>query len=293
MDMNSFEFSNQIDNKKIIFIASYPKSGNTWLRAIICSLIFSQNNSFSFEILKNIGLFSNINNFNHFKNKKYQKNGNFDFNWVMKHWIKAQKIINKNSNKEIFFKTHNVHGVVNNYFFTDESVCLGFIYIVRDPRDVSISLANHMGITYDQSIEEMLFNEKHMTSHNRINEFVSTWKNNVSSWIHYKKVNRLILKYEDLVTKPKESIHQIAEFLSNITTTKIDMSKKNINKIISSTNFKNLKKLEFKNGFNESSAHSNFFRKGISGNWKKELSIKQSDLIEKKLGQQMQQLLYL
>ena len=123
--------------KKNIFIASYPKSGNTWLRTIIASLL-QNNNDFEFSKLNNIRLFSDIYNFKFFKDKKFQKNGNLDFNWLSNNWINAQRKINSNTDKNIIFKTHSVRGKINGNFFTDESVCLGFIYVIRDPRDIII-----------------------------------------------------------------------------------------------------------------------------------------------------------
>ena len=288
---NSKKFKRQ-ENRKIIFIASYPKSGNTWLRLIVCCLLYLKEKKIDLKILNNIGLFSKSDNFEFFNDKKYQKNGNLDFNWIISKWIKSQKIINKTSAKNIFFKTHNVQGLVNNHFFTDETTCLGFIYIVRDPRDVAVSLAKHMGINYDDAINEMLFNSKRMTSHKKVNEFVSTWKNNVSSWMQYKKVNSLILKYEDLINHEIESIEKISKFISNITNLKFDFSKNKIIEISKLINFKNLQNIEKDKGFIESSCHSKFFREGSSGSWKNKLKKKQYKLIERELYKEMGHLSY-
>ena len=80
------------NKKKIVFIASYMKSGNTWMRSIICSLM--NNGDFLLEDLKKIKLFSQEVYFNKLPNIKYQENGNLDFNFISDNWIEAQKVIN-------------------------------------------------------------------------------------------------------------------------------------------------------------------------------------------------------
>ena len=142
--------------KKIVFISSYMKSGNTWMRSIICSLLNS--GYFNLEDLKKIKLFSQESYFTDLKDKKFQANGNYDFNFVSNNWIKVQQIINEKTKDKIkFFKTHNIRGLINNNYFTDDTVCKGFIYLIRDPRDIVISLSKHMGISIDDAINILLF----------------------------------------------------------------------------------------------------------------------------------------
>ena len=89
--------------KKIIFIASYPKSGNTWIRVLISALLNKNKGIFNFSDLEKILLFSSYKNFSDFKNIKYQQNGNLDFNFVCKNWINAQNQINQKTNDVCLF----------------------------------------------------------------------------------------------------------------------------------------------------------------------------------------------
>ena len=73
-------------------------------------------------------------------------------NEVSKCWIRIQEIINVNK-KLIFLKTHSAHCTINGNVFTDKNNTLAFIYIVRDPRNVILSLTNHFGISQDKSLE--------------------------------------------------------------------------------------------------------------------------------------------
>lgn len=282
-----------IDKKKIIFIASYPKSGNTWLRSIISSLIYNREGGFNFDDLKKIFLFSQLANFNNIDGKIFNEDENLNFKWVSNNWIKAQKIINNKKKEIVFYKTHSVRGMINNNYFTDESVCLGFIYIIRDPRDVVVSLAKHAGVDINLALDDMLFNEKRMTLFKKVNELVSTWKHNVDSWLHFKKVPRLIIRYEDLINNIDASINQILEFLNNITDLNINNSIDHLKSVKNSTNFKRLQLLEKKQTFSEATIHSNFFRQGISGGWKQVLNDNQLEKITNHLKKPMEQLNYL
>ena len=281
----------KFNKKKIVFIASYMKSGNTWVRSIICSLL--NNGSFQLDDLKTIKLFSQETYFSKLGNMQYQENGNLDFLYVSNNWINAQKLINSSESKNIkFFKTHNIRGKINNNYFTDESVCKGFIYLIRDPRDIAISLAKHMDINIDAAIDIMLFQKNFVTNVFKVNEAVCTWKMHTESWINFKSVPRLIVRYEDMVKNNENAVKQICEFVKILYENKINFDMTLINKTLLQTNFNNLQRLERENGFVESTKN-NFFRKGISGQWKNILTKKQINLIQKELGDYMKTLGYL
>ena len=282
-----------INEKKIIFISSYPKSGNTWIRIVLSSLLNKNRGLFELKNLEEIKLFSQFVYFSHFENLKYQSNGNLDLGYVSNNWINAQKRINQRAKKVRFFKTHCIRGVVNGNFFTNENVCLGYIYVIRDPRDVVISVSKHMGISIDEAIQIMLFNNKFVTSAFKVNEPVGTWKNHLKSWLDFKKVSRLIIKYEDMISNSHKTIDQIIKYLKNTAKIQVNKDQDLINNILQSTNFTRLQKLEKKTGFDEASDHSVFFRAGKSKQWKNILTIEQIKLIEKELYDQMIMLGYL
>ena len=263
---------------KNIFLASYPKSGNTWLRSIILSSL-QQNNIINIKDLSKIRLLSDKMNFTSFKNKIYDKKGLIDYDWMSKNLILCQKKLNEKTKYNFFFKTHSVR----HKSFTNKTVNAGFIYIVRDPRDIIVSLKNFSGKEIDKTIDEFLFSKSLMITTNGAQELISTWELNVQSWLNYNSVPRLIIKYEDLKLNPKEIILNIKEFLNKIHRLNINLHEQDIDKIIENTNFNNLKKLEDKNGFDEATKHSKFFRSGTSNQWKDILSNSQVKLIEKNL----------
>ena len=93
---------------------------------------------------------------------------------------------------------------ISDRFFTNETVCLGFIYIVRDPRDVAISYTHHCGGNLDVAIDTMLFNEKNYSSRHKTNELISTWEYHLLSWSKFDTVPRLFIKYEDMLWDTKK-----------------------------------------------------------------------------------------
>ena len=133
----------------IIWIASYPKSGNTWLRSIIASLLYTNDGIFDFNLIKKIKQFPTRNYF-----LGFTKNFN-DINEISKFWLLAQDKINLT--KEIkFFKTHNLNCAVNNNSFTNRSHTLGTIYVVRDPRNLVDSIKNHYNKDNDEDAKKYL-----------------------------------------------------------------------------------------------------------------------------------------
>jgi hypothetical protein len=274
--------------KKNIFLASYPKSGNTWLRAIITNALIKEK-KFSLDELKKILLLSSKKNFKNFKNIKYSNDEDIDFDWMLENIINCQKHLNKTNQDFNIYKTHSVR----HRKFTNETVNMGFIYIVRDPRDIVISLSHFAGGSLDRTIDEMLYSKKLMTRSNSAKELLSTWNLHTKSWLEYSNVSRLFIRYEDLINKTEENILQIFNFLNKITHNKLIPTKIDIKKIVQETSINNLKKEEDLFGFNEASKYSKFFRSGRTEQWKDILSLGQIKLIEKELYSMMKQFNYL
>ena len=128
----------------IIWLASYPKSGNTWLRSIISSLLYTDSGEFKIELLKKIPQFPVERNFREFTN-------NFtDIHEIKKYWLLAQSKINLDR-KIKFLKTHHLNVNLNEFNFTNEENSCATIYMVRDPRNLVNSISNHFSKTHEES----------------------------------------------------------------------------------------------------------------------------------------------
>jgi len=278
----------------IIWLASYPKSGNTFLRSLLASYFYSEDGTFEFEMLKNIKQFP--------INEIFDKIG-VDINdkyLVAKNYIKTQEEINK-SKKLIFLKTHSSFCKMYNKFnFSDLKNSLGVIYIVRDPRNVVTSFAHHNSKSIENTVELLtndliIGNEK-----NEAEVYLGSWNFNYNSWKIYKNSEKyLLVKYEDLVKNTKNIFIKILKFINELSQNGISIDEKKIEKVINQTNFFRMKNLEDEHGFEEAKVNDNtgqivnFFNLGPKNDWKKTLDHKIKKKIENKFQKEMEEIGYL
>ena len=278
----------------IFWIASYPKSGNTWLRILISCYYYTENGLFYENVFKKIGQFPEK---MHFQNFEYDKNIVDD---TSKYWIKAQEKIN-NDNKLKFFKTHNAFGALNNNHFTDSKNSIGAIYVVRDPRNIITSLKNHYELNDDQALQWMTNEKNFIYDVQKFNEngysdfqFVSSWATNLKSWKLQKKIPIKIIKYEDLLNETYVVFKEVVEFINKTTNNKQKIDKDKLKNSVNSTLFDKLKASEKRYGFSEAITSKvdnkkkiSFFNLGPKNDWKKildkDLQIKISNVFEKEI----------
>ena len=243
----------------IFWIASYPKSGNTWLRALLSSYYYSKDGFFEQNLLKQIGQFPEKNHFNGFN---YNSQIVTD---TSKFWIKAQEKINSD-NKLRFFKTHNVLGAIENNNFTNKRNTIGAIYIVRDPRNIITSIQNHYELDIDKALKFMLSEKKYIYDYHRENDysdfqFISSWEKNYQSWIEQSIFPTKIIKYEDLNNKTFDTFKEIIEFIEITISSKNSFNRIKAKNSIQSTSFDKMREIENKKGFVESVLSKNYSKK--------------------------------
>ena len=260
----------------IIWLASYPKSGNTWLRSMIASYFYTNTGEFNFELLNYIDQFPS---FTHFRNYKdsFEKPES-----TSKYWLDAQRKINEDK-KIKFFKTHNALCTIENSIFTDQKNTLGAIYIIRDPRNVINSIFNHFDKKNYHEALEFMQDEKRCLLHkenNRYLGFVSlfSWKTHQKSWLKNKLFPVLTIRYEDLQNKTFETFKEVIFFIKSITKSKKSFNREKAKKVIQSCQFEKMKKMEIEKGFAESVKKKtedkkiNFFHLGPKNNYKELLN---------------------
>ncbi len=277
----------------IIWLASYPKSGNTLLRSVLSAYFYSNDGDFKFENLYKISQFPAIHQF-------MSLGVNVDDEGeVFKNFINAQNLINEN-NKAKFFKTHSSLCKMNGCNFTDLKNTLGVIYIVRDPRNVVTSFAHHYGLSIDEATDALLDEKRFMIKTDKnCSAFLGSWNFNYNSWKEFRlKKKYLLIRYEDLVSKKKSTLIKVFKFLDEIgMSIQINMVK--LNKAIKSTEFYQMKKLENKETFFESVIDDKtgerrvFFNLGPKNDWRNLLDNKNREKIEKHFEKEMNELGYL
>ncbi|MDA8851603.1 sulfotransferase domain-containing protein [Candidatus Pelagibacter sp.] len=282
-----------------IWLASYPKSGNTLVRLLLSSYFFSKDGIYDFSLSENIKQFPAIKLFEDLgvdiTNEKE----------VIANYIRVQQSFNKKESTQ-FLKTHSYLFNIENNAFTDLNVSLGVIYIVRDPRNVVTSFANHSSMSIDESTN-WIINEwvlgGNLNSFNYTEKttlYSGTWGSNYKSWKSFKSQGKyLLIKYEDLINKKEETLLKMLKFIYKLNKKNFEIDKVKFKNVIDSTSFERMQALEMEFGFSESKIDKktgkkiNFFNLGKKNNWKKIITPKIKEKIEDTFKEEMKELGYL
>ncbi len=282
-------------SKHIFWLASYPKSGNTLMRAIISSLFFTENGIFDLKLLESISQFEST--YNIYKIKKNIGDDLYKLNNISifyKYLLKIQEKNNLNFKEDFkFYKSHSGNFSIENNPFTSDKNIRGVIYVIRDPRDVCVSWANHSGCSYDQSIDFMTNELQSLLwikgknnifeDHNMPLSFLSSWDKHVTSWTANNwTFPLLIIKFEDLIDNKEESIRIIANFFTEKFGFQFQNLDEKIVNILKTTKFEKLKEKELKDGFDEAQKDRQFFKSGRKEQWINKLNKSQILKIKEK-----------
>ena len=254
---------------KIVWIASYPKSGNTWTRAFLHNL-FAGGDA-AYDINKMDKLSSNeaaTANYVAFDPRPWQEWNPAD---VAAMRPKVQAWIASTQPGNLFSKTHlavmNAHGQPTiNY-----AVTAGAIYLVRNPLDVVPSFADHQGLSIDQAIAVLnLANHEPPTTHTTVAEPMGSWSQHVESWTARPNPGLHVMRYEDMLADPQGAFSGLVKFLS------VPVTRQRLRLAIKNASFKELRRQEERAGFWEKTqVQKNFFRAGRAGGWREALSDEQ------------------
>ena len=256
----------------IIWIASYPKSGNTWVRSFVIAYYFCENGIFDVNKLSLIQDYPNKQFF-----KETVKKGE-----IHKHWDSSQKNI-CDEKKVKFLKTHNSLITAFGNDFTKPEYSLGVIHVIRDPRNIITSLKNHYDFeNYERALKFMQDENKiledypHLKNYAKTN-IINSWRINYQSWMGNKNFRRLTIRYEDMVKDPQQTFEKLVVFINTLMRFKDKIDPKKLSNAIETTNFKSLQDIENKGKFSENvySLKDNkkikFFYQGPENDWKKNL----------------------
>ena len=283
----------------IFWIASYPKSGNTWLRILLASYFYTKDGIYDEKVLKNI---------DQFPQKKFFDSYNFDQKIptdTIKFLIKAQEKINQDK-KLKFFKTHNAFGKLNNFDFTNTNNSIGCIYIVRDPRNVITSLKNFYEMNDDQAFKWITNKNQYIYYLHKFKkigysnfQFISSWDANFESWKIQKQIPIKVIRYEDLLNETYAVFNDVINFIHKTINSVEKIFLNKIKNAVSTSLFSKLKEKEKKEGFSEApkskllNTKIPFFNLGPDNNWKKILNDNLKDKLNIAFKKKLKELSYL
>jgi hypothetical protein len=253
------------DPRTIWWLASYPKSGNTWIRlfldAYVTGFPLNINSAFQYTYSDTAAV--------HYRAVSSEPIADLN-NYHLLYYRPAAllHILSVVHDREIVLKTHCPRiGIDEGLPLIPRRFTKGAIYLIRDPRDVVCSLAAYMDRPQDWIIDFMASSESTLAqSRNNIGGMLTSYTSHVRSWVQQQDIPVTIFRYEDLLTNPEGGFKAILSILG------LELNEQRLQFAIEQTKFENLQELEDKHGFAERAHGGRFFRQGQAGLWKKELT---------------------
>jgi len=254
---------------KILWLASYPKSGNTWFRAFLSALM--NEGKVDINKMDTDGIFSFRQSFDLVTDIDSRDLYDEEAKLII---ADVQRFIASENDFLTITKIHDAFGTdPEGKNLVPEDVTHCALYFIRNPLDIAGSLAHHNQSSIEEAVA-MLCNSNAVLGHqknnlNKINQFsqyLSDWSSHVKSWTLKPTFPVLVTRYEDMLTDPFVTFSKAVEFCGLV------YSPSDIRKAIASTSFDLLKQQETEKGFRERKGSGQFFRKGSMGNWEEELS---------------------
>lgn len=268
---------------QIVWLSSYPKSGNTWFRCFIDAylmgavdinnLVASVTDDGSQRALPGIADLD--------PSKMPVDVQSLTRPMALLRLVLAFELNKQETGLEVplFVKTHNAHMIPNGNELLPKSLTKSVIHIVRDPRDVFVSFAKHMGLDYDKALEYFMDKYRHLQDARRpkLADFISSWSMHVASFANADSHNVKIFRYEDM------KAHPVTVFSEMLRHAGIEPDQARVEKALDLVSLANLKKQEKEKGFKESSpfAKNKFFGDGKTGGWQDKLTPAQVHKLEK------------
>ncbi len=253
------------DLRRIIWIASYPKSGNTWAR------------SFLANYFQPTGKSLDINSLRHFTTSDVRQdffdkaNGRPFHGKSLEEWIKIRpkvlRLIAASKSGHHFVKTHCQIGKVGATDLILPEVTAAAIYLIRNPFDIVPSYARHYGGGIDDAIKRMTDPKASQGGPTQILEVIGRWDDHIETWTTAPGLSPYVMRYEDMLADTGKAFRALFGFLG----TPVDQDK--LRRALKLTSFKSLQKQERKMGFRERPpVMKQFFARGTAGGWRQDLT---------------------
>lgn len=269
----------------IIWLASYPKSGNTWMRVFIHNLLINPKEPIKINALDKLSLGEDrAELYNYFDPRPLSS---LSAQEVMALRPKVHELLTRASPDSVFVKTHNFLGEVEGYPLVNMECTAGAIYVVRNPLDVVISYARHFGLEIDEAIGQLAHAGAGTPTTDMVaRQYYNTWSGNVKSWTQTPAATLHVVRYEDLIEQPLDAFGGVVGFLG------LNPPRERLERAIRFSSFDELKAQESEYGFAERSQHSRFFRSGRTDQWREVLSEAQIERIVADHREQMERFGY-
>ena len=272
---------------KLLWLASYPKSGNTWLRALLHNYL--KQPAAPWDINRLTDFTAGDNSAELYRHYDPRPASQYSIADVQRMRPQVHRDLTQAFPGAVFVKTHNAVAYVEGVPLVTPELTAGVIYIMRDPRDVAISYSHHLGKGLDETIAFLGDPDAAVGgTDSKVYEKHSSWSNHVVSWTPSPDPHLLVLRYEDLLADPIERFGRVVRFLGG------PPAPERLERAVRFSSFDVLSDQERQHGFTERPAAADrFFRTGQAGRWRNILRPDQAARIERDHGAVMQRFGYL
>jgi hypothetical protein len=253
------------DLRRIIWLASFPKSGNTWIRSFLANYFKPPGQELDINSLRQ---FTTADVRQDFFNKA---NGGPFHGKTVSDWIKvrpkALRLIAASKSGHHFVKTHCQVGKVESIDLIPPQVTAAAIYIIRNPFDVAPSYARHMSLNIDAALDRMSNRLAVHANASGIMEITGRWDDHINGWTGAPGLPLHVMRYEDMLADAGEAYRALFDFL------RVPVDKAQMRRTLKATSFQALQKQERELGFGERPPEmKQFFARGVAGGWREDLT---------------------
>jgi hypothetical protein len=254
---------------KIFWLASYPKSGNTWLRILLTNYLRNAEQPADINSLDG-GPSASARQV--FDDHVGLEASDLTQEQIERYRPFVYEKMSQQAKEPLFLKVHDAFTYTPyGYPLISKSATAGVIYLLRNPLDVAVSFAHHGASTVERMVQKMAeedfaFVDNPQRLHTQLRQRLLSWSGHVRSWVDEPGLRVMVMRYEDLKADTMAVFRAIVRFCG------LDVDQARIEKAVRFSQFEQAQKQEAQHGFSERMGADAFFRKGQVGAWREELS---------------------
>lgn len=256
--------------KNIIWLASYPKSGNTWFRVFLSNLQEDSSEPADINRLDKTPIASARDVFDEITGIASADLTHAEIDSLRPD---VYRFLAEEHKETIFLKIHDAYTYLKDGNpLVPPEVTRGVIYFIRNPLDIAVSFANHSGIDFNKAIMQMnddtfCFCDATGKLEGQLRQRLLSWSGHVRSWTEAPELNIHLIRYEDMKQYPLETFTDAVRFAG------LECTGAQIERALKFSNFEEMQRQERESGFREKSPRGGaFFYKGQSGVWRDTLN---------------------
>lgn len=256
-----------MDLQRIVWLASFPKSGNTWMRLLLAHYFLPKGEVDINSIHRFTTADVRQDFFDRAAGRPFKAKDIED--WLAMR-AKVLPAIAASKQGHHFVKTHSLVGQMGPYHLIMPEVTAAAIFMIRNPFDVLPSYARHLSCDIDTALDWMLDRDHLNATPTGIAEVIGRWDEHAISWVDAPGLPIHVTRYEDMLADTEAEMRKVFAFL------RLPVQDGQLRRAIRAASFKSLQKEERQKGFKERpTGMQTFFTTGTSGGWRDVLTPKQ------------------